>query len=174
MDLVNVKQVNNRIKFNIKYATKNNFINKKLYKKSFCLLKKEVALAINKVQLELEQQNLGLIIWDAYRPPFVQKILKSYFNDENFISSVSNHSKGISVDVSLCDNNKIELNMPTEFDNFSKKAHSNYLNLDSEKLKNRAILKRVMEKHGFKQDKYEWWHFDFISLINSPIIENLE
>jgi len=143
--------------------------NKKLYNNSSCFLRKEVALAINKVQLDLEKQNLGLIIWDAYRHPSIQEELRKHCNNEDFVGIVSNHSKGISVDVSLC-HNGIELDMPTDFDDFSKKASSNYLNLSKEQIKNRSLLKETMEKHGFKQDESEWWHFDYIPLINSSVI----
>lgn len=167
MTLVNIVNINKKIKLDLRYATRNNFTNKKLYPKSICLLEKEVALALNKIQIELEKQNLGLIIWDGYRPPSVQEKLREYFDDENFVDLVSNHSKGISVDVSLCDKRGVELKMPTDFDDFSKKANSAYPNLSRERIENRSLLKEIMEKHDFKQDENEWWHFDFEPLINS-------
>jgi D-alanyl-D-alanine dipeptidase len=54
-----------------------------------------------------------------------------------------------------------ELNMPTPFDSFSRKAASNYADLPSEQVENRELLKAVMQSHGFTALKTEWWHFDF-------------
>ena len=57
--------------------------------------------------------------------------------------------------------------MPTDFDDFSEKAGTKFTNLTKEKILNRNLLSSVMKKHGFLQNKLEWWHFDFVPLVNS-------
>ena len=49
--------------------------------------------------------------------------------------------------------------MPTPFDDFTVKAHHDYMQLDSIILTNRQILKDVMVKHGFVPLPTEWWHY---------------
>ena len=49
--------------------------------------------------------------------------------------------------------------MPTGFDNFTDSAHHDFMNLSEEVLKNRKLLKDVMEKHGFVAFSTEWWHY---------------
>lgn len=72
----------------------------------------------------------------------------------------SGHNRGIAVDVTLV---KIatgeELPMPTAFDDFSEKAHHNYMQLSNEIIANRTLLKTIMEKHGFTPLATEWWHY---------------
>jgi D-alanyl-D-alanine dipeptidase len=51
--------------------------------------------------------------------------------------------------------------MPTPFDDFTVKAHCDYMNLPDVVLKNRALLDDVMTRHGFLTMPTEWWHFDF-------------
>ena len=170
-ELIDIKEVNKSIKLDIRYATKNNFVKKKLYSKNVCLLRKEVCLSLDKVQKELEKQNLSLVIWDGYRPHKIQKILFSKFSDERYIAKNSNHSKGISVDVSLCDKKGKLIKMPTDFDDFSEKAHARFNKLTNEEISNRNLLSSVMKKYGFVQNKFEWWHFDFSSLIKTENID---
>jgi len=169
-NLVKVLDVNKNIRFDLRYAGKNNFTKKKLYKKPICLLRKKAAIALSKAQKKLEKRGLGLLLWDCYRPPKIQKKLRKVFDDENLVPKVSNHSKGIAVDLTLCQKDGACLKMPTEFDDFSKKAGANYTHLSEERIKNRDLLKRVMEEEGFKQSKLEWWHFDFLKIKNPRVI----
>jgi D-alanyl-D-alanine dipeptidase len=72
----------------------------------------------------------------------------------------SGHNRGIAVDVTLVNllTGK-ELAMPTDFDDFSEKAHHDYMHLDSTIIANRKILRDVMEQHGFVALQTEWWHY---------------
>lgn len=169
--LVDIRSVNDDIKIDLRYATTNNFTGKKLYSKEKCLLKKEVAYALSLIQKELGEENLSLLIWDGYRPKEVQETLKSFFEDRSFVSDISNHSRGISVDLTLYDNKtKTKLNMGTDFDDFSKKANSSYANFPNEIIENRNKLKNLMEKYGFLGIDAEWWHFDYKDLTCEDIL----
>jgi D-alanyl-D-alanine dipeptidase len=49
--------------------------------------------------------------------------------------------------------------MGTGFDNFTDTAHQGFTGLSEEILRNRNLLKSVMEKYGFIALTTEWWHF---------------
>lgn len=172
-NLVKISDINQDIKFDLRYASKNNFTKKKLYTRPVCLLREKVAQALSKVAKNLKEYDLFLLIWDAYRPPYVQKQLRQVFDDESLIPKISDHSKGTAVDLTLCKKDGRPVKMPTGFDNFSQKAHSDFMDISQEQMKNRELLKNVMEKHSFKQSKLEWWHFDYLGIENAKVI-NLE
>jgi D-alanyl-D-alanine dipeptidase len=87
-------------------------------------------------------------------------------------SKGSGHNRGAAVDLTLIDaTTGEELPMGTGFDNFSDTVHSDFKNLSPEILKNRDLLKTIMEKYGFKQLSTEWWHF---YLPNSSSFELLD
>ena len=74
----------------------------------------------------------------------------------------SPHLTGGSVDVTIVDANGNPLDMGTEFDDFSDRAHTNYFEgQDSPIRDNRRLLFSVMTRAGFTNFPYEWWHFDF-------------
>ena len=54
----------------IRYAGANNFVGRRLsgYEAAECVVKREVGLALQRVQRELEPQNLSLKMLDCYRP----------------------------------------------------------------------------------------------------------
>ena len=41
----------------------------------------------------------------------------------------------------------------------------------AEVIRNRDLLRRVMEKHGFVALPTEWWHFDDVDWRNYPITD---
>ena len=51
--------------------------------------------------------------------------------------------------------------MPTPFDDFTERAHPDYMNLSKTALQNRKILIDIMEQNGFTVYPFEWWHYDF-------------
>jgi len=162
-DLVNVKEVNPRIIVDMKYATEDNFTKKKLYDSSTCFLKRSTAIKLDAVQKELERINLGLKVWDCYRPLAVQRTLWQILPDERYVANPekgSRHNRASSVDVTLVDSQGKELPMPTGFDDFSPKAHHHYQDLPDQVIKNRELLKGLMEKAGFIPLPEEWWHYD--------------
>jgi D-alanyl-D-alanine dipeptidase len=65
--LVEISKINSNIQLEIRYATANNFVGRPVYTTPLCFARKGVAHKLDNVQRELEQLNLGLKIWDAYR-----------------------------------------------------------------------------------------------------------
>lgn len=162
-NLVAIQKINPRIILDIRYATEHNFTHKKVYTQACCYLRKTTAEKLDRVQKELEIQNLGLKVFDGYRPRSVQYIFWRLVPDKRYVAHPdkgSRHNRGTAVDVTLVDKTGKELSMPTDFDDFSEKAHRNYLKLAPEVIKNRDLLEKVMTKHGFIGLPTEWWHFD--------------
>ena len=61
--------------------------------------------------------------------------------------------------------------MPTEFDNFTEKAAADYPNLTEEQIANREKLRSIMEKHGFKINSDEWWHYNLKDNKRFPLMD---
>jgi D-alanyl-D-alanine dipeptidase len=139
-----------------------------------CLLLKEAALRLRDVQAELETLGLGLKVWDGFRPVAAQWAFWELVPDERYVSDPrkgGRHTRGTAVDVTLITREGQELPMPSVFDDFSEKAHRNYMEAPEEALNNRTLLQEVMEKHGFIGLPTEWWHFDLFGWENCPPID---
>jgi len=163
IDLVDLQTINPRIRLDIRYATEDNVTKVKLYPSAKCFLRKAVADRLNQVQKKLEKEGLGLKVYDGYRPLSIQKIIWKHFPDPRYVADPekgSKHNRGASVDLTLVTREGKELNMPSEFDDFSEKAHRNYMNLDPEQIENRKKLETEMSHQGFLPWPHEWWHFD--------------
>jgi D-alanyl-D-alanine dipeptidase len=133
------------------------------------------AIALGRVQRELNGKNLGLMIFDAYRPYHVTVRMWELIRDERYVADPgkgSGHNRGIAVDLTIIDlSTQKPLDMGTGFDNFTGAAHHDHTNLTSAVLQNRKLLKDVMEKHGFKPLNTEWWHYSFISAKEFHVLD---
>ncbi|WP_457566068.1 D-alanyl-D-alanine dipeptidase [Caldithrix abyssi] len=173
-EFVDIQKMNPSIILDIRYATSNNFLHRAVYDQARCFLVKEAALKLNEVQKELQTLGLGLKIFDAYRPLSVQKAMWQIMPDARYVANPakgSRHNRGCAVDLTLVDSTGKELPMPTEYDNFTKRAHHNYMKLPASIRLNRWILKTVMEKHGFKPISSEWWHYDMVGWQKYPVMD---
>lgn len=172
--LVEVKDYIPNILLDIKYATENNFTGKKVYPSDRCFLRYSVVKALSNVQKELRTKGLQLMIFDGYRPRSVQYIFWEIMPDERYVlnpSKGSRHNRGAAVDLTLADLSGKPLKMPSEYDDFSEKAHVNYPNCDPETKKNRDMLQNIMTKNGFLSFETEWWHFDFAGWEKFPLLD---
>ncbi len=173
-EFVDIQKMNPSIILDIRYATSNNFLHRAVYDQARCFLVKEAALKLNEVQKELQTLSLGLKIFDAYRPLSVQKAMWQIMPDARYVANPakgSRHNRGCAVDLTLVDSTGKELPMPTEYDDFTKRAHHNYMKLPASIRLNRWILKTVMEKHGFKPISSEWWHYDMVGWQKYPVMD---
>jgi len=162
--MVELKTIVPNIQYDLRYATVNNFMHQQVYKEgSHTFLRLIVARALGRVQQELNEKDLSLKIWDAYRPYSVTEKMWELIKDERYVADPkkgSGHNRGIAVDLTIIDRTTgKELDMGTGFDNFTDTAHQTFKNLPLEILNNRGLLKTVMEKNGFVAMETEWWHF---------------
>ncbi|GAB7257388.1 M15 family metallopeptidase [Polaribacter sp. OB-PA-B3] len=177
------------VKVELRYFSNNNFIGKPIegYRSNCIITTTTTANALKNVQEELAEKNLGLKIFDAYRPQravnhfvrwakvledtlmkktYYPKVKKSELFKQGYIASRSGHSRGSSVDLTIVDlkTNK-ELDMGSIYDFFGSESHPSYRNISKKQLENRILLRNIMIKHGFKPYKNEWWHF---TIRNEP------
>ena len=161
--VVDVKQVIPDMIVAMQYATADNFTGKVLYDCNRCFLTETTARKLGKAQMELKKQQLGLKVWDCYRPLSVQKIFWSLVPAPRYVADPakgSRHNRGTAVDATLVDAQGNELLMPTRFDDFSSRASHDNMDLPAQILKNREVLENAMKKAGFLPLPTEWWHFD--------------
>jgi D-alanyl-D-alanine dipeptidase len=188
-NFVYLKELIPKLRSDLRYYGSNNFVGKPIegYNEPKLLLTIEAANALKKVQDELERIGFGLLIYDAYRPQqatdhFVKwskdmadTLMKDDFypniNKEDlfklgYIAKKSGHSRGSTVDLTIVSlKTKHILNMGSPYDLFDEKSHTEYPNITKNQHALRLLLKRRMEKHGFKSYEKEWWHF---TLKNEP------
>ncbi|MEW6272053.1 MAG: M15 family metallopeptidase, partial [Thermodesulfobacteriota bacterium] len=163
-------QVEPSILIDIRYATTDNFTGVAVYPVARCLLRPDVAERLARVQRELETRGLGLKVWDCYRPISVQQRLCALVPDSRYVLEPvlrdgqpvegSKHNRGAAVDLTMVDASGRELVMPTGYDDFSERAHRNYMGGDPQAVRNMRILEVAMVREGFEPLPTEWWHFD--------------
>jgi D-alanyl-D-alanine dipeptidase len=174
--MVDVQKVDSSIIVDLRYATPNNFTGAPLpgYEGNRAFLRAEAAAALAVVQEDLRMQGMGLKIFDAYRPvraseamvAWTQKTNRADLLLDGYIASRSRHNLGVAIDLTLVNlATKGEITMGTPFDNFSRAAHTK--NASGVILKNRQMLKRVMERQGFVNYEKEWWHYSYT--VQNPV-----
>jgi D-alanyl-D-alanine dipeptidase len=94
------------------------------------------------------------------RPYFYPDLEKQEFFSKGYIASMSSHSRGSTVDLTLLDmRTGKEVDMGGPFDLFSEISHPDYRGITDEQFENRMILRQVMLRNGFEPIDCEWWHF---------------
>lgn len=173
-ELINIQSLVPQIQVELKYATADNFTGQVVYQFQECLLLEETILKLRDAQAELESMGLGLKIWDGFRPIAAQWKFWELVPDERYVGDPrkgGRHTRGTTVDLTLITKDGKELPMPSAFDDFSEKAHVNYMGASAEQIANRELLRTLMEKHGFVGVAEEWWHFDLVGWENYPVID---
>lgn len=173
-ELIELVKVIPDIALDIRYATPNNFTGKTVYPVARCFLIKDAALALAKVQADLRTQGFGLKVFDGYRPLSVQRAFWAILPDPRYVADPakgSRHNRGYAVDLTLVDANGHDVPMPTEYDDFTERAHRDYMDLPQEAIANRAVLEKAMARHGFIPFPTEWWHFDYHGYEDKPNLD---
>ncbi len=165
--MLELKQIIPGIAYDLRYAGTNNFIGRRMYPlwTNHTYMRAPAAEAMAKVQQELNHRNLGLKIYDAYRPYSVTVTFWELIKDERYVanpSKGSGHNRGLAVDLTIIDlSTSHELDMGTGFDSFSDSAHHSFANLPEIVLQNRKLFKEIMLKYGFQLFETEWWHYSW-------------
>ncbi|ACS79029.1 M15 family metallopeptidase [Maridesulfovibrio salexigens] len=179
--------------YDVRYFGNDNFVGERIdgYKAKRIILTRDAAAALAGAQKDLATFGLGLKIFDGYRPqdavlhfvrwaedlndtrmkqkyyPGVQK--KNLFRD-GYIAEKSSHSRGSTVDLTIIDiKTGQELDMGTGFDHFGPESWPGNKDMSIQVRSNRALLREIMVRNGFKPLKEEWWHF---TLEFEPFPEN--
>lgn len=153
------------IPLDIRYATPNNFMKQTLYPVAKAYLRAPAATALASVQRDLAARGLGIKVFDGYRPYRVTVAMWEPIRNPDYVADPakgSRHNRGAAVDLTLIDlKTGNELAMPTPYDDFTSRAAHAFDDLPDDVRANRALLREVMEKHGFEPLPSEWWHYDF-------------
>jgi D-alanyl-D-alanine dipeptidase len=174
-ELVDLASLDAGLRFDLRYATPDNFVHATLYPVAKAYLHRDAAKALVEVQHELAAQGLGLKIFDAYRPLSVQQRMWDLIHDERYVSNpainAGRHTRGTAVDLTLVDRDGKELLMPTPFDDFTERAHRDGAGIPADAAHNAKLLETAMLKHGFLPYPFEWWHFDFRDWKQHPPLD---
>ena len=172
-NMVNVSIIDSTLILDLRYASENNFLNRKVYDTEACYLQNETADRLIRVQKSLRINGYSLVIFDGYRPRHIQYEMWRLVPDTRYVADPakgSDHNRGCAVDVSLLRIDGSPVSMPTGFDDFSENAHHSYDKLSAEVINNRAILKNAMVSEGFLLLETEWWHYSDPECYKLPLL----
>ncbi len=175
MELVPVQAYIPSIVLDIRYATKNNFMKKKIYPQARCFVVKGMIENLQHIQQQLAKDGLGLKIYDAYRPFSATIKMYKIFPNKVFVAPPqkgSRHNRACAIDVTLIDlKTKKELLMPTAYDAFTKNARPNAPIKNIMAKNNRDKLLAIMQGNRFSVTNSEWWHYDFDNFKQYPLLD---
>ena len=166
MKLVKIKQSEN-VLVDIAYATKNNFTGDYIYKAAHyderCFyLHADAKVMLDEALKIAVSMGYKLKVFDAFRPQEAQEKLWAHTPDPEFLADPkrgSPHSRGVAIDLTLCDMDGQELDMGTGFDEFSPRSHHGHPEITGEAQRNRVLLMGIMTTAGWDFYRNEWWHY---------------
>lgn len=144
-------------------------------------MQEELAQRLGLVQDSLTRldSTLHLLVYDAVRPRSVQwemwRAMDSLPVAERvkFVSNPRNgsvHNYGCAVDLTICTQDSVPLDMGAGYDDLRKIAYPRYEKeflksgeLTDLQLNNRLLLRKVMRYGGYHVLSTEWWHFNGLS-----------
>lgn len=165
-NLVSLEQSVPGIWIEARYKGTRNVLGRPFYPASLpILIHQDTAVKLRKAQAYLADRGYQLKVWDAYRPVEGHMELWKKFGQSGYVHEPglegrwSWHCYGRAVDVTLLDAEGRELQMPSDFDEFSPRAWAAYLDGDGEVTRRLRLLQRAMTVSGFEILNSEWWHF---------------
>lgn len=177
-DLVDVASLDPTIELDVRYATANNFVGRPVYPAGTRVwLQRPAAEAVVRAHRRLANHGYGLVLLDGYRPWSVTRLFweitppaqRAYVADP---AEGSRHNRGCAVDVTLYDLTTGRLvRMPSDYDDFSGRAHPDYEGGTPEERARRELLRLAMENEGFSVYPQEWWHYDCDGWEEWPVMD---
>lgn len=156
--------IDSTIVLDLKYATADNFVEEQMYNCGRCFLRPRVAKLILAAHQQLQQKELGLKLFDCYRPKPVQERLWKKVPNANYVTPPwkgSMHNRGAAIDLTIVDKHGQELDMGTAYDFFGKEAHHTFTDHSSTVAANRQLLKSLMTSLDLRPIRTEWWHYSY-------------
>jgi D-alanyl-D-alanine dipeptidase len=177
------------IRWDAKYATWDNFTGKPVdgYVVNRIVGTNELAAALLVAREQAADLGYGLLLWDGYRPQravdrFLQwseepedgytkskhypNINRSEMIRNGYVATLSSHSRGSAIDLTLyrLDTDAL-VPMGGNFDLMDVISHHDAKGITKAEIKNRRLLRSIMESSGFNSYDCEWWHY---KLTNEP------
>lgn len=175
-ELVDLAVLEPSLRFDIRYATADNFMGARMYPVARALLQRPAAEALVRAHRRLAAHGYGLLIHDAYRPWHITKMFWDATPPAQraFVANPargSKHNRGCAVDLTLYDlatGRAVE--MVSGYDEFSPRADPHYPGGTSRQRWLRDLLRSAMEAEGFSVDPLEWWHYDHREWARYPVL----
>jgi len=174
-DLVELRTLDPSIRYDIRYATLDNFMGAVFYRDALAFLQRPAAEALARVSARLRPLGYGLMVFDAYRPWHVTRMFWDATPDDlkEFVADPargSRHNRGAAVDLTLYHlDTGAPVDMPSGYDEFTERAHADYPGGNARARWHRALLRHTMAAEGFTVYDVEWWHFDYMDWARWPI-----
>lgn len=157
----------------LKYATPDNLTGRVVYHAAVALLHPDAAAALARAVDLARGIGCRLRVYDAFRPVEAQWRLWNHLPDPAYVADPrqgSNHSRGVAVDLTLCDGAGQPLDLGTAFDAMVPASHLGRTDLPAEVQRNRALLLGVMIAAGWEGYPFEWWHFQLPGAGRYPLL----
>lgn len=188
--MINIRSRVPDVSQSIAYASSDNFVGVAIdgYDAPYCWLKRDVAVALARVETVLRKHHMRLRLFDCYRPARAVAQFVRWANDSGdqhtkaahypnldksqllgeYVAPVSVHSRGSAVDLTLLKCDELAagcepLDMGTGFDFFGTRANTDSSEVSAEQRANRHLLRAAMAAQGFVNYPMEWWHFSLRS-----------
>ncbi|GAB5526582.1 MAG: D-Ala-D-Ala dipeptidase VanX-Sc [Roseivirga sp.] len=186
---VQIHEVIPNVIYDIRYFSSDNFVGARVdgYLKPTAYISREAAESLKKVQDMLNEEGLGLKVFDAYRPQkavdhfvrwgavvsdtltkqkYYPEINKARVFELGYVAKRSGHTRGSTIDLTIINlETKEELDMGSPWDFFGPVSHHDTNLVGEEHTANRNKLRSLMLQYGFKEYANEWWHY---TLKNEP------
>lgn len=175
--LTELVSLDSTIRLDIRYATEQNFIGKKVYDQPRAFLQRPAAEALVRVHRHLLKKGFGLLVFDGYRPLSVTQMFWDLTPPEKrqFVANPktgSRHNRGCAVDLSLYDiKTGREVSMPSGYDEMGPNAAPHYKGGTRQQRAHRNLLITAMRREGFSVNPIEWWHFDYKTWSDYPLLD---
>jgi len=175
-DLVELRTLDSTIKYDIRYATTNNFMSAVFYRSAHAYMQRPAAESLVRVSKKLKAFGYGLLIHDSYRPWYVTKMFWDATPDDKKIfvanpESGSRHNRGCAVDLTLYDlDTGAVVEMVGGYDEMTDRSFPDYVGGTSQQRWHRELLRRSMEAEGYTVYEAEWWHYDYKTWNDYPIL----
>jgi len=166
-DLVELNTLDSSIKYDIRYATTNNFMDAVFYAQARARMQRPAAEALVRAHRKLKERGYGLLIHDAHRPWYVTKMFWDATPEaqRQFVANPANgsrHNRGAAVDLTLYELSSGQpVQMVGGYDEFSERSYPDYPGGSTRQRWLRELLRAAMEAEGYQVYEFEWWHFDY-------------
>jgi D-alanyl-D-alanine dipeptidase len=181
-NLIEITEKKFDVILDLRYATSNNVCGCKLYASTFCYLHEAAIPHFEQAIKSAKNLGLKLKIFDGFRPLEVQQYMFNKFPSDDpkggFISNpaggVIPHCRGVAIDLTLVDLDGNELDMGTDFDEFSELAFHNCDKISTAAQRNRLILLGLMSAAGFDFYSKEWWHYQLFKPREYEVVKTAQ
>ncbi len=163
------------IDIDLRYATADNFTGQQIYDHAMAFLHQDAWDALNHAAELTAAQGGRLRVLDAYRPSAAQRRLWAALPDPMFVADPrvgSIHTRGVAVDLTLCDAHGTPLDMGTAFDEMTAQSFHGRTDISAQAQRHRSQLLGIMTLAGWVHHPHEWWHYNLSGATRYPLLSD--